>query len=85
MFWFTATPNDTSMRADPVVDLDRKPYVPSPIRISVILSAYNVYPFAHLDRVRHALIASIALELLEKRYVVFYILLVREIRGIALA
>ena len=51
MFSFTAAANDTFRRADPVADLDRGPYVPSPIGPSVILNAYNVYPFAHSDRV----------------------------------
>ena len=52
MFMFTAAANDTSRRADPVPNLDRGPYVPGPIELSVILNAYTVYPFAHSNGVR---------------------------------
>ena len=45
MFSLTAAANDISRCADPVEDLDRGPYVPGPIGPSVILKAYNVYPF----------------------------------------
>ena len=86
MFSFTAAANYTSSRADLVADLDRGPYVPGPIGPSVILKAYNVYPFPHSDGGKtHAFIASFALELLEKRQVGLYILPDREICDIALA
>ena len=60
MFLFTAAANDTSRRADPVVDLDRGPYVPDPIGPSVILKAYNVYPLAHSDGVRLTLLSPVS-------------------------
>ena len=85
MFLFTAAANDTSRRTDPMEDLDRGPSVPGPIGQSLILKAYNVYPFAHTNGVTHAFIASVALELLKKRRVGHYILPNREIWGIALA
>ena len=52
MFSFTAAANDTSRRADHVADMDLGPFVPVPIGPSVILNAYNVYPFAYSDGVR---------------------------------
>ena len=52
MFSFTAAANNTCKRADPVADLDLRLYVPSPIGLSVMLNAYNVYPFAQSDGVR---------------------------------
>ena len=52
MFLFAAAANDTSRRADPVASLDRRLYVPDLIEPSVILNAYNVYPFAHSAKVR---------------------------------
>ena len=60
MFSFTAAANDTSRRADPVADLDRGPYVPGPIKPSVILNAYKVYPFAHSDGVRLTLLSPVS-------------------------
>ena len=61
MFLFTAAANDTSRRADPVAELDCKPYVPGPIEPSVILNAYNVYPFVHSDTVRLPLLSVVSL------------------------
>ena len=83
IFLLIAAANDISRRADYVAELDRGPYVPDPIRTSVILNAYNVYSFAHSDDVRHTLIASVALEFLNKRHVRHYILPVRKIISIA--
>ena len=60
MFSFTAAANDTSRRADPVEDLDRGPYVPGAIGPSVILNAYNKYPFAHSDGVRLTLLSPVS-------------------------
>ena len=56
----TYAANDTSRREDPVVDLNRKPYVPYPIDLSVILKAYNVYPFAHSDGVKLMLLSPVS-------------------------
>ena len=52
MFSFISAANDTSRRAYPVAELECELYVPCPIGPSVILNAYNVYPFAHSDGVR---------------------------------
>ena len=52
MLSVTAAANDTFRHADPEADLDCGPYMPGPIGPSVILNAYNVYPFAHFDEVR---------------------------------
>ena len=60
MFSFTAAANDTYRRADSVVDLDRGPYVSGLINPSVILTAYNVYPFAHTDGVRLTLLSPVS-------------------------
>ena len=57
---FTATANDTSKRAYPVADLDSGPYVPCPIEPSVILIAYNLYPFAQSDEVRLTLLSPVS-------------------------
>ena len=84
MFSFTGAKNDTSKRADPVENLDCGPNLPGPIWPSVILNAYNVYSFAHSDGGKtHAFIFSVALKLLEKRRIFFYILTVCKIRNIA--
>ena len=50
----------------------------------MVLNAYNALPFALQKSKTHAFIGSVALELLEKRHVVLYILPVREICGIAI-
>ena len=52
MFVLTAAANDTSRRADPVADLDRGLFVLGQIELSVILNAYSVYPFVHVDKVK---------------------------------
>ena len=58
-FLFTGPENDTSKRADLVTDLDFKPYVVSPIEPSVMLKAYNVYPFADSDGVKITLLSLV--------------------------
>ena len=60
MFLFTAAANDTSRRADFVAELDRGPYVPGPIKPSVIFNAYNVDLFAHSDGVRLTLLSPVS-------------------------
>ena len=60
MLSLTSAVNDTSRRADPVVDLDRWLYVFSLIRPSVILTAYDVYPLTHSDRVRFTLLSPVS-------------------------
>ena len=60
MFSFTAAENDTFRRADSMADLNRTPYVNGKIGPSVILNAYNVNPFAHLDRVRLTLLSPVS-------------------------
>ena len=57
MFSLTGAETDTSKHADPVADLDRGPYLPGPIGPSVIVTAYNVYPFAQSDWVRLTLLS----------------------------
>ena len=60
MFSFTAAANEISRQADLVADLDRGPYVPVPIGPSVMLNAYNVYPFAYSDGVRITLSSPVS-------------------------
>ena len=60
MFSFTAAANDTFRRADPMAALDRGPYVPGPIKPSVIFKAYNVYPCAHSDGVKLTLVSPVS-------------------------
>ena len=60
MFSFTAAANDTSKKVDSVADLDLGTYVPGPIKQSVILNAYYVYPFAHSDGVRLTLLSPVS-------------------------
>ena len=85
MFSFTAAANDTSRRTDPVADLYRGPYVPGPIVPSVIFNAYNVYPFANWNEVRLTLLSPVSHSSSWKTSCMFFILLVCEIRVIALA
>ena len=60
MFSLTGAENDTFKRANPMADLDRGPYVPCQIGPSVILIAYNVYPFVHSDGVRLTLLSPVS-------------------------
>ena len=59
MLLFIAAANDTSRRANPVKHLDFGPYVPYSIGPSVILNAYNVYPFANSDGVKLILLSPV--------------------------
>ena len=61
MFLLTAAANDISKRADYVADLNRGPYVPGPIGPSVILNAYNVYPFTHSDGATLTLLSPVSI------------------------
>ena len=59
MFSLIAAENNTR-RADPVANLNCRPYMPNPIEPSIILNAYNVYPFAYADNVRLTLLSPIS-------------------------
>ena len=62
MFSFTAAANDIFRCADPVADLDCGSYVFGPIGPPVIVNAYayNVYPFAHSDKVRFTSLSPVS-------------------------
>ena len=60
MLSFTAAANDIARRADTLADLDRGQYVRGLIGPSIILNAYNVYPFAHLEGVKLTLLSPMS-------------------------